>query len=97
MKPLQDQIHVELLKEDQSAGGVLLPDAVKEGGGMLRRGKVLGIGPGARHMTDDGFFHYEPIDVKVGDIIWFDQYSAAKIDSRQDEYMVPAKRLLATD
>lgn len=103
MKPLHDQVLVEAILEDQSIGGVLLPDNAKEGGGLIRKGKVLEVGPGEGwQRRSDGMSVFSdwvlaPMPVKVGDVVWFDPYSAGKIEGRQHQYLIPVKRILAVE
>lgn len=95
IKPLNDQVLIEAVLDDRSAGGVLLPDSAKEQG-QTRKGKVLGVGPGKK--TDYGEFI--TTDVKEGDIVWFDVYAASRVDSDdpvKPKFLIPAGRVLAVE
>ena len=42
VKPLENNVLIEAILDDRSAGGVLLPDVTKEQG-QTRKGKVLAV------------------------------------------------------
>src|SRR3990167_6739792 len=87
MHPLNDQVLVEAVFDDKSAGGILLPDTAKEQG-QTRKGKVLAVGNGkgqwiqrTENQVTSPEWWTDPIDCKIGDIVVFDIYSAAKVES----------------
>ena len=82
LKPLSDRIMVELTEsETVSPGGIVLPDAAQE---KPRQGKVVARGPG--RISDDG--ELLPMDVKVGDVVVFAEYSGTEITVGKKKYTV---------
>jgi chaperonin GroES len=82
IKPLSDRIVVHLTEaEAKSPGGIVLPDTAKE---KPREGKVVAVGPG--RISDDG--ELLPMDVKVGDVVVFADYSGTEIDLHGKKYTV---------
>lgn len=70
VEPRGDQVLIEKIQDEVSAGGILLPKK-DEPTIMARKGKVLAVGPGT--LTDD--FKRKPIEgLRVGDICWFNVY-----------------------
>ncbi len=60
-RPLHDRVVVKRLEEDsKSAGGIIIPDTVKE---KPMRGEVIAVGPGVR----DESGKINAPDVKAGD------------------------------
>ena len=50
-RPLHDRVVVKRLEEDaKSAGGIIIPDTVKE---KPMRGEVVAVGPGPRRERQD--------------------------------------------
>jgi chaperonin GroES len=72
-RPLHDRIVVKRLEEDaKSAGGIIIPDTVKE---KPMRGEIVAVGPGAR----DESGKINAPDVKVGDIVLFGKWSGTEV------------------
>jgi len=82
LKPLGDKVIIEpLTEETKTKGGILLPDSAKE---ESQKGKVVAIGSGK---YVDG--KRVPLEVKVGDLVWFKkQYGAEGIKIEDKEYYV---------
>src|SRR6266496_1914118 len=60
-RPLHDRIVVKRIDaEEKSAGGIIIPDTVKE---KPSQGEIVAVGPGGR----DESGKLIPIDLKVGD------------------------------
>lgn len=79
--PLGDRLVVRLVaNERMTAGGLYIPDTVSNVQGHLK-GEVLAAGAGNR--SKKGL--KRPLDVTVGDQIYFDQYSATKINFGLEE------------
>lgn len=73
IKPLNDRILVvRLEQEKKTAGGIIIPDTVKE---KPQEGKVVAAGPGK--MGDDG--KRTPLEIKTGDRILFSKYAGTEI------------------
>ena len=67
-KPLADRVLIEPAAAEQvTASGIIIPDTAKE---KPLRGKVIAVGNGK---TD------EPMNVNVGDLVIFGQYSGTEI------------------
>jgi chaperonin GroES len=83
VRPLNDRLIVKRVEEEQqTAGGIIIPDTAKE---KPQEGKVVAVGPGKR--DDDG--KRMPLDVKVGDRILFSKYAGTdiKIDGEEHVFM----------
>lgn len=73
LKPLGDRIIVRALEaEQQSAGGIILPDTAKE---KPQQGEVLAVGPGKT--LDNG--KVSAVDVQVGDKVVYSKYGGTEI------------------
>ncbi|MBE7507832.1 MAG: co-chaperone GroES [Planctomycetia bacterium] len=82
LNPLDDRIVVEQnVAEERTAGGILLPDNVKE---KPTRGKVMATGPGK--MLDSG--NRAPICVRVGDEVIYGKYSGTEVEVTGKKYTV---------
>jgi chaperonin GroES len=86
LKPLGDRLLVKRIEqEERTAGGIIIPDAAKE---KAQTGSVLAVGAGRRD-TSGALI---PMDVKVGDVIYFGKYAGteAGVDHliiREDEVL----------
>ena len=61
IQPLGQRVLIKRLEEEeQSSGGIIIPDTAKE---KPQEGKVIAVGNGK--LLDDGKLH--PLDVKKGD------------------------------
>lgn len=75
LTPLGDRLVVRLVTaERMTAGGLYIPDTVSNVQGHLK-GEVLAAGSGARNKKGNK----RPLDVTVGDKIYFNEYSTTKI------------------
>lgn len=84
IRPLYDRIVVKRLdddKEQQSAGGIIIPDSAKE---KPQEGEVRAVGKGKR--LEDG--KVVPLDVQVGDRILFGKYSGSEIKLEGEELII---------
>jgi chaperonin GroES len=64
-RPLHDRVVVKRIEaEDQTAGGIIIPDTAKEKPGQ---GEIVAVGPGAR----DEAGRVIAIDLKIGDRVLF--------------------------
>jgi chaperonin GroES len=71
--PLHDRVVVKLIDaEDKTAGGIIIPDTVKE---KPSQGEITAIGPGGR----DEAGNLIPIDLKVGDRVLFGKWSGTEV------------------
>ena len=89
LTPTLDRVVLELLdKEDQTPGGVYIPDNAQS---RQTRARVLAVGPGR---YQDGWL--EPIPVAVGDEVLIGRYSGNEVRIDAREYtIVRAEEILA--
>ncbi len=81
-RPLHDRVVVKRLEEDsKSAGGIIIPDTVKE---KPMRGEVVAVGPGAR----DESGKINPLDVKAGEIVLFGKWSGTEVKIDGDDLLI---------
>ena len=81
-RPLHDRILVRRIEqEEKSAGGVIIPDTVKE---KPIEGKVLSVGPGGR----DESGKVVPLDVKAGDRILFGKWSGTEVKIDGEDLLI---------
>lgn len=84
--PLGDRLLVEAIGEDEiSKAGIILPDTVDKE--KPEKGKVVAIGSG--RMKDDGT--RIPLEVKVGDVVFFKKYAPDEIKIDGKEYLILAE------
>jgi chaperonin GroES len=77
VKPLADRVLVEPAEaETKTAGGIIIPDSVKE---KPQRGTVIAVGGGKKD---------EPMTVKVGDSILYGKYSGTEIQIEGKDYLI---------
>ncbi|GAB4381111.1 MAG: co-chaperone GroES [Salibacteraceae bacterium] len=76
-KPNEDRVLVEPAPaEEKTAGGIIIPDTAKE---RPQRGTVVAVGPGKKD---------EPVQVKVGDSVFYGKYSGTEIQINGKEYLI---------
>ena len=81
-RPLHDRIVIRRVDaEEQSAGGIIIPDTVKE---KPQQGEVEAVGPGGR----DESGKLIPIDVQVGDRVLFGKWSGTEVKIDEVEYLI---------
>ena len=82
LKPLSDRIIVKAVTaEEKTAGGIVLPDTAKE---KPQQAEVLAVGPG--RILDNG--KVAPMDVKVGDRVYYGKYSGTEVKLNGEELVV---------
>ena len=83
LQPLGDRLIVEVLEEEEeTVSGIVLPDTAKE---KPQRGKVLGVGPGARNQETG---EYIQMEVAEGDEVIFSKYGGTEIKVEADEVLI---------
>ncbi len=83
LQPLGDRLLVEAISEDEiTKAGIILPDTVDKE--KPEKGKVCAIGSG--RLKDDGT--RIPLELKVGDIVFFKKYSPDEIKVDGKEYLI---------
>jgi chaperonin GroES len=81
-RPLHDRIVIKRIDaEAKSAGGIIIPDTVKE---KPQQGEVVAVGPGGR--DENG--KLVPIDVKTGDRVLFGKWSGTEVKIDGAEYLI---------
>ena len=82
IRPLYDRVVVRRLEEEsKSAGGIVLPGSAAE---KPSQGEILAVGSGK--LTDNG--ELRPLDVKVGDLVVFGQYSGSTVKVDGEELLI---------
>ncbi|MDH4388868.1 MAG: co-chaperone GroES [Fimbriimonas sp.] len=82
IKPLHDRLIVKAAEKEQvSAGGIILPDSAQE---KPQRGEVLAAGSGKT--LDSGTL--APLDVKVGDVVYYGKYSGTEVKVDGEDYVI---------
>jgi chaperonin GroES len=80
--PLHDRVVVKRVDaEEQTAGGIIIPDTAKE---KPSQGEVIGVGPGGR----DESGKLIPIDVQVGDRVLFGKWSGTEVKIDGQELLI---------
>jgi chaperonin GroES len=81
-RPLHDRVVVRRVDaEEKSAGGIIIPDTVKE---KPSQGEVVAVGPGGR----DEAGKLIPIDVKVSDRVLFGKWSGTEVKIDGQELLI---------
>jgi chaperonin GroES len=86
LQPLGDRIVVKPKEEDEAMTktGLVIPDTAKE---KPQLGEVLAVGPGE---YQDG--ERIPLDVKVGDLVFYSKYGGTEVKVEGEEYLVLSSR-----
>lgn len=79
--PMSNKVLVKMLKKEEVAGALILPDSSKK---PQEKGEVIAVGPGKR----DNNGAIIPIDVKIGDVILMEKYSAQEITLDDEEFVI---------
>lgn len=89
--PLGDRLVIRLTQVERvTPGGLILPDSVSSTSGFLK-GEVLAAGHGT--YTKKG--HHQLLDVKVGDVVLFSEYSSTKVKfNNEDLHIVHENEIL---
>jgi chaperonin GroES len=82
IRPLQDRILVQRVKEDEKTkGGIIIPDTAKE---KPIEGTVIAVGNGK--LSENG--KRVALEVKKGDRILFGKYSGTEVKIEGEEYLI---------
>jgi chaperonin GroES len=86
LKPLGDRIVVKPKDDEESrtASGLVIPETAKE---KPQLGEVLAVGPGE---FKDG--ERIPMDVKVGDVVFYSKYGGTEVKVDGEDYLVLSSR-----
>ena len=81
-RPLHDRIVVKRIEaEEKTAGGIIIPDTVKE---KPSQGEVVAVGPGGR----DEAGKLIPIDIRAGDRVLFGKWSGTEVKIDGEELLI---------
>jgi chaperonin GroES len=81
-RPLHDRVVIKRVEaEAKSAGGIIIPDTVKE---KPQQGEVVAVGPGGR----DESGKLIPIDLKAGDRVLFGKWSGNEVKIDGVDYLI---------
>lgn len=87
LQPLGDRVIVEPIEqEEMTASGIVLPESAKE---RPQRGTILAVGPG--RLDEDGEKRIA-MDVKVGDVVLYAQYSGTQFKIDDKKYLVLSEK-----
>ena len=67
--------------EEKTAGGIIIPDTVKE---KPSQGEVIAVGPGGR----DEAGKLIPIDIRVGDRVLFGKWSGTEVVIDSEDLLI---------
>ena len=82
LRPLQDRILVQRVKEEEKTkGGIIIPDTAKE---KPAEGRVIAAGIGK--LSEEG--NRIALEVKKGDRILFGKYSGNEVKIEGEEYLI---------
>ena len=82
VRPLHDRLIVKRLEEEeQTKGGIIIPDTAKE---KPVEGKVIAVGDG--RIKEDGT--KIPIEMKKGDRILFTKYAGTEVKIDGEEHLI---------
>jgi chaperonin GroES len=85
IRPLGDRVVVKIVKEEKTAGGLVLPDTAQE---KPQTGEVLAVGPGK--ILDNG--SRQAVDVQVGDKVLFAKYSGTEVKLEGEAYLLLSEK-----
>ena len=81
-RPLHDRVVVKRIDaEEKSAGGIIIPDTVKE---KPSQGEIVAVGPGGR----DEAGKLIPIDLKVGERVLFGKWSGTEVKIEGQDLLI---------
>ena len=81
-RPLHDRIVVKRIEaEEKTAGGIIIPDTVKE---KPSQGEVVAVGPGG----GDEAGKLIPIDIRAGDRVLFGKWSGTEVKIDGEDLLI---------
>ncbi len=82
IRPIEDRIVIKVLEaEEQTAGGILLPDSAQE---KPQRGEVVAVGNG--RLLDDG--KRAELELATGNVVIFGKYSGTDVKVNGLEFII---------
>ncbi|MFP5501045.1 MAG: co-chaperone GroES [Candidatus Sericytochromatia bacterium] len=85
IRPLGDRVVVKIVKEEKTAGGLVLPDTAQE---KPQTGEIVAVGPGK--MMENG--SRAAMDVKEGEKVLFAKYSGTEVKLDGETYLLLAEK-----
>lgn len=86
VRPLGERVLVKVSQsEEKTAGGILLPDTVKE---KPQVGEIVAVGPGRRN--DDG--SYQSLEVTINNKVLYSKYAGTDIKLENEEYVLLSEK-----
>ncbi|MCL5967424.1 MAG: co-chaperone GroES [Firmicutes bacterium] len=85
IRPLGDKVVVEVIEEEKTASGIVLPDVAKD---KPQRARVVAVGRG--RWLDNG--QRQPVEVSVGDLVLFDTGAGTRVKVEDRQLLVLAER-----
>ncbi|MNK23044.1 10 kDa chaperonin [compost metagenome] len=85
IRPLGDRVVVKVVKQEITAGGIVLPDTAQE---KPQMGEVIAVGPG--RILDNG--ERAKMDVAAGNKILFAKYAGTEVKLDGNEYLLIAEK-----
>ena len=85
IRPLGDRVVVKVVKQEKTAGGIVLPDTAQE---KPQMGEVIAVGPG--RILDNG--ERAKMDVAAGNKILFAKYAGTEVKLDGTEYLLIAEK-----
>jgi chaperonin GroES len=82
VQPLADRLILEVLEEEATVSGIVLPDTAKE---KPQRGRILAVGPGSRN-SETG--ERIPMDLAEGDEVVFSRYGGSEIKLGNEDVLI---------
>lgn len=82
LRPLHDRVLVRRVEgETKTAGGIIIADTAKE---KPTEGEVIAVGTGTRDETGK----LQPLDVKIGDRVYFGKWSGTEVKLDGEELLI---------
>lgn len=85
IRPLGDRLVVKVVKEEMTAGGIVLPDTAQE---KPQIGEVIAVGPG--RMLDSG--ERAKMEVAKGNKVLFAKYAGTEVKLGGENYLLIAEK-----
>lgn len=85
IRPLGDRVVIKVIKQEKTAGGIVLPETAQE---KPQLGEIIAVGPG--RLDEDG--KRMPMDVKKGDRVLFAKYAGTEVKLDGEEFLLLAEK-----
>ena len=88
LKPLNDFVVLEVLEDNQTESGIIIPDTSSK---KSNKAKVVAVSQGSfeNNFTNGQATYKEvPMDVKKDDIVYFSEYAGVKVKDEGKEYIL---------